>query len=425
MSVSASAYRHLTGLVGWFLPHILRGRIRKGKEDPERAHERFAEDLAMRPDGPLVWIHAASVGEGLLGLNVAEALSERRPDLNFLFTTQTLTSAGLIADRIASGPLKTRALHQMAPVDTPKIATRFIQHWRPDLAVFVEGEIWPNLIGEAKRAGSRLSLINGRMTEKSLANWSRHHEFAERLFGGFDAILAADSRTGIGLKPFTDIDILEPGNLKSALPPPGVDEALLSALQADLGDRKVWLAASTHPGEEAFVLEASAGLKVDPLLILAPRHPERGDEVEALIKDAGFSLARRSKGEAPSAETQVYLADTMGEMGLWIRLASGVYLGGGTARDIGGHNPLEMVKLGKPVASGRLVFNFDTLFSELETLGPVSFVDTPADLATEVSAWLSGVDWPDLTAWEAKLAAPMNITLDALEPLLPEEEPHS
>ena len=421
MSFSARAYHHLTGLVGMFLPQILNGRVRKGKEDPERAHERLAQDLIARPDGPLVWIHAASVGEGMLGLNLAEGLAQNRRDLNFLFTTQTLTSAGLLADRLLQGPLRGRALHQMAPVDTPRIAARFIDHWAPDLAIFVEGEIWPNLIRTASHSGTRLALVNARMTEKSLANWSRHHDFATALFGKFEAILAADSRTAIGLSPFSQVDVLEPGNLKSALPAPPVDESLLQALRTDLAGRPVWLAASTHTGEEAFVLDAAKRLDSDALLILAPRHPERGDAIEAMIHAAGLPMARRSSGEAPTPSTRVYLADTMGEMGLWMRLASGVYMGGGTARDVGGHNPLEVVKLNRPVASGRLVFNFDAVFAELERLQVAHFVDTPDELASQVEQWLAGTPMPDLSTWKAKLEAPMVATLDALSGLLPEQ----
>ena len=421
MSFSASAYRTLTGLIGLFVPRLLEGRARRGKEDPERAHERLAIDLPDRPDGPLVWVHAASVGEGMLGLGLAERLAAERADLSFLFTTQTLTSAGLIAGRIRTGALSGRALHQMAPVDTPKVAARFIAHWEPDLAVFIEGEIWPNLIAEIRATGAKTALVNARMTEKSLANWSRHHRFAETLFGGFDAIIASDYRTAEGLRPFARAAIIEPGNLKSAAPPPPVDETLLGALRDDLADRPVWLAASTHSGEEEFVLEAVKAIGSEPLLILAPRHPERGDEIEALIRQAGLTLARRSRGEAPAPDTKIYLADTMGEMGLWIRLAQGVYLGGGTARDVGGHNPIEIVKLDKPVASGRLVFNFDGVFAELEALGVARFVDTPRELAEAVTDWQDGFDMPDLSGWNAKLEAPMLATLETLRPLLPEK----
>ena len=420
MSVSAGAYRTLTGLVGLVIPQILKRRVRRGKEDPARAHERMAVDLPARPPGALVWIHAASVGEGLLGLGVGERLARLRPDLHFLFTTQTLTSAAMLAGRIASCPLQDRALHQMAPVDTPKVSARFTAHWQPDLAVFIEGEIWPNLIASARARGARTALVNARMTEKSLANWSRHHRFAQALFGGFEAILAADYRTATGLSPFTRGQIIEPGNLKTAAPPPSVDEDLLTALRADLAGRPVWLAASTHPGEERFVINAARMVEGSPLLILAPRHPERGDEVEAIVRESGLALARRSRGDAPRPDTAVYLADTMGEMGLWIRLARGVYLGGGTARDIGGHNPIEIVKLDTPVASGRLVFNFDGVFAELEALGAAQFVDTPAELARAVQGWLQGFAMPDLSAWRDTLDAPMTATLDALQPLLPE-----
>jgi len=191
-----------------------------------------------------------------------------------------------------------------------------------------------------------------------------------------------------------------------------------------LGGRPVWLAASTHDGEEHIVLEAHRiALRVNPrlLLILAPRHPNRGDEIAQMLQTERWRFNRRTAGEMPDADAQVYLADTMGEMGLWIRLACGVYLGGGTARDVGGHNPIEILKLDKPVASGRLVFNFDGVFAELEALGVARFVDTPAELAHAVTEWQDGFDMPELSGWKAKLEAPMLATLDALRPLLPEK----
>lgn len=420
MSLPARLYRSATGLIGHVLPRILESRVRAGKEDPERLNERLAFDLVTPPDAPRIWLHGASVGESLVNLTLAGALAEARPDLFFLFTSHTGTSARLMAGRLAGGVLAGRSLHQMAPIDTPDIAARFIGHWRPALAIFAEGEIWPNLVRTAHEAGTRLALINARMTDKSIAGWASWAGFAREIIGAFDVILSSDARTALGLSHLLARDIPEPGNLKSAAPPPPVNEALLAALRADLGERPVWLAASTHPGEERFVLETARAIGPGPLLILAPRHPERGAEVAMIARSLGLSLAQRSKDEAPGPDTRVYLADTMGELGLWIRLSRGVYLGGGHAPGLGGHNPIEIMKLGRPLASGRIVYNFEAVFAELEARGAVRFVETPAELAHLVRGWLSGgIALPDLSDWLAELNRPLTATLGALLPLLP------
>lgn len=414
MTLALTAYRLLTRTATPLLPALLRRRARDGKEDIGRLNERLARNMPRRQPGPLVWLHGASVGESQLLLELGQRLLAERPDLMLLFTSQTQTSARLL------GPaLPDRAIHMMAPLDTPGIARRFLQHWQPDLCIFGEGEFWPNLILEAERLGARRALVNGRMTDGSAQGWLHLQSSFQRLVGRFDVVLAADSDTARRLESLLDKPVQSTGNLKSALPPPSASDIELKRLRDSfLAARQCLLAASTHEGEEAVFLDAikEAG---DAALIIAPRHPERGNEVEALLKERGLSYARRSRGEVPTPRTRVLLADTMGEMGLWYRLADAVFLGGGHAEGVGGHNPLEPIRLGRPVVTGPLVHNFATVMDDLEKLGLIRRLKTPKAIGRALRTMEPPAKSAlDTLAQEAD--APMQVTLDALLPLLPE-----
>ena len=326
MTAGIQLYRTATRAASPFLGGVLKRRARAGKEDYSRINERLARNLPRRmPGGSLVWLHGASVGESQLLLELGQRLLELRPDLMLLFTSQTQTSARLL------GPvLPERAIHLMAPLDTPGIARRFIRHWQPDLCIFGEGEIWPNLILEAERAGAKRALVNGRMTDSSADGWNKLSGAFKRLVGRFDVVLAADTDTARRLETLLGEPVQSTGNMKSALPPPSASEIEIRRLRENfLADRRCILAASTHDGEEAIFLDALKGDDTSALII-APRHPDRGNAVELLLKERGLTFARRSRGEVPTPRTRILLADTMGEMGLWYRLANSVFLGGGT-----------------------------------------------------------------------------------------------
>jgi 3-deoxy-D-manno-octulosonic-acid transferase len=303
-------------------------------------------------------------------------------------------------------------------VDTPMAARRFIQHWKPDLSIFAEGEIWPNLILEAGKAGSRRALVNARMTEASARGWTRFNRLFRRLVGQFDVILAADADTGARLEALLGRAVRVPGNLKSAQTPPEANPVEQSRLGAGfIHGRPCFVAASTHDGEEELFLDA-ADRFTGAALIIVPRHPARGDAVADLLKARRLPFARRSKGDVPSPRDRVLLADTMGEMGLWLRLADVVYLGGGHAADVGGHNPLEPVRLRKPVLTGPSVFNFAGMMADLETRGLVRIVTDAGELAAGL-ADPPVVSEAAVVALEADADAPMNATLEALLPLIP------
>lgn len=412
MTPALFTYQLATRLAAPAFGLVLQARASKGKEDILRLNERFAKRLPPRRPGPLVWLHGASVGESRVLLELGRRLLAERPGLLLLFTSQTQTSARLMGKEIPES-----AIHSMAPIDTPMAARRFIEHWRPDLCIFAEGEIWPNLILEAKRAGVRRALVNARMTDKSAEGWARVKGMFRELIGSFDVILAADTDTGARLEGLLGRAVRVPGNLKSAQSPPEANPVDLARISGSfLNSRRCFVAASTHPGEEEMFLDATERF-TDAAFIIVPRHPERGDEIALLLKSRRLPFARRSKKEDAGPRDRVILADTMGEMGLWLRLANVVYLGGGNTEGVGGHNPLEPVRLRKPVLTGPHVFNFASMMAELSARG---LVRTVAD-AGELAAGLADppvVQEQAVAALEAEADAPMLATLAALMPLI-------
>ena len=413
MTLGLTLYKSLTRLLGLFSGMVLSRRVRAGKENPARLNERRARQSPARPAERVVWLHGASVGESLILLELGKRLMAEAPDIHLLFTSQTQTSAELMANQ-----LPPRAVHQMAPLDTPGGAKRFIRHWQPALGVFAEGEIWPNLIRRAKKNGVRLALVNARMTEKSLKGWARWPRTADKVLGSFDLVLAANDQTANGLNALLGSVAFAPGNLKSALPPPDGNAAEMKRLHAGfLSDRTCWLAASTHPGEEALILDAREAAHNRPALVIAPRHPERGDAIENLIAARGLTCSRRSRRDSISTDTDVLLADTLGEMGLWYRLADAIYLGGGHAKGVGGHNPLEPLKLGKTVITGPDVFNFTDMMAKLAEMKALRFAETASDVA-RLAAEPIEPSSPALSDWLKQSDIPMQTTIDALLKLL-------
>ncbi len=412
MTPALHTYRLVTRLAAPLLGFALQARANNGKEDILRLNERFATRLPPRRPGPLVWLHGASVGESRVLLELGRRLIAARPGLMLVFTSQTLTSARLMGKEVPDN-----AIHAMAPLDTPMAARRFIQHWKPDLCVFAEGEIWPNLILEAGKAGARRALVNARMTDGSADGWARFTGLFRTLIGSFDVILAADTDTAARLERLLGRAVRVPGNLKSAQSPPDANPVELTRLSTQfIQGRRCFVAASTHAGEEELFLDATDRM-TDAALIIVPRHPDRGDAIADLLKARRLPFARRSKGDVPSPRDRVLLADTMGEMGLWLRLADVVYLGGGHAPDVGGHNPLEAVRLRKPVLTGPSVFNFANMMTDLSQRGLVRLVTDSGDLAAGL-ADPPAVSEALIAALEADADAPMNATLDALLPLI-------
>lgn len=355
-----AVYATLTRLLEPALPSLLNWRARQGKEDSTRLQERLGHAGQSRPEGPLAWLHGASVGESLSLLPLAGRLRHDHPDATVLLTSGTMTSARLLAHRLPEG-----TLHQFAPLDTPQTAARFLKHWRPNLAVFVESEIWPNLLGRAKARGCKLILASGKLSEQSFKGWRRAPASARHLLQSFDLVLAQDGLSAGRLERLgAQVDGI--ADLKFGASPLPVDPDALERARQLLAGRTVILAASTHYGEDELILAAfrGAGLPQSVSLVIVPRHPERGDDLTRLARLRGFSTAQRSKHEA-LAGAQVIVADTLGELGLWYRLAQTAIVGGSLLSKSTGHNPLEAARLNCPVIAGPHLGNWRGVFDQL------------------------------------------------------------
>ena len=354
-----AAYLAAGSVLSPFAPAILRRRLVRGKEDPARWTEKLGHATRPRPAGRLIWLHAVSVGEGLSVLPLIQRLVAGGASV--LVTSTTVTAARLLADRLPDG-----AFHQFLPLDLPGPVTRFLDHWRPDLAVLVESEFWPRLISQCRARGVPLALVNARVSDTSARNWRRAPGLAQAMLGAFSFLTAPDARVAgilaaLGADPAR---IRLTGSLKRGTGRLPVDAEALAALRREYAGRRPWLAASTHPGEEEAILDAHS-LLADPArpLILAPRHPHRGAALREMIAARGFSVAQRSAGEA-AGEAQVYLADTLGEMGLWFDLCPVAFIGGSLV-PVGGHNAYEAVAHGAAVVTGPQIANFAALYDRL------------------------------------------------------------
>ena len=383
-SATLSAYLLASRLAGPLARPLLHRRLARGKEDPKRLGERRGHAGLMHPGGRLIWLHGASVGEAASALPLIDAL-QARSDATILLTTGTVTSAQRMAESLPD-----RALHQFVPVDTRAAVRRFLDHWRPDLAIWIESELWPRLIIETHACGTPMALVNGRLSERSFRRWQKAPRMAAELFGCFSLRRTQDPETQQRLDSM-GLESRYAGNLKALVPPPRCNEAEFDRLRDVLRDRPVWLAASTHAGEEEIIGQAQVQMsrsETSPLLIVAPRHPERATEIAARLSGMGLSIARRSTGETPGPDIQVLLADTMGEMGLWYRLAP-VTLVAGSLVDKGGHTPFEPMQLGSAIVHGPHVANFAPAYAALASEEAAIEVSDAAAIADQVGRLLN------------------------------------
>jgi 3-deoxy-D-manno-octulosonic-acid transferase len=415
-------YRTSMSLLRPLAPLLLKLRERSGKEDPRRRGERIGIASMARPNGVLCWVHAASVGETNAVLPVIEALGNARPDLNFLLTTGTVTSAGLAARRL--GP---RAVHQYVPLDAPEYAARFLDHWKPDLAVFTESEIWPSLILETSARNIPIALVNGRLSHRSRRRWQRNKSTAMPLFGRFNIVLAQNDRLALGFSTLGARNVHSVGNLKIDAPPPPVDLNELERLKAALGARPVFAAASTHEGEEETIAAAHRALTrqfEDLCTIIAPRHPERGTALAESLKNLGFNVAQRSLGALPGPRTDIYIADTIGELGTLYALAPVAFIGGSLI-DRGGQNPIEAVRHGVAVLTGPHWQNFRDAYRTLLRHEGAIEIKSAADIAAAVTRlYESPAELQRMRAGATQalstLSGALDKTVAALLPYLPD-----
>jgi 3-deoxy-D-manno-octulosonic-acid transferase len=411
------AYRFAAAAFAPAAPLLLRARARNGKEELSRLAERLGRPSLPRPRGQLIWIHGASIGECLSVLPLINKLLER-PDRSVLVTSGTVTSAALMRERLPA-----RAFHQFVPVDTPAAVRGFLEHWRPDAALFVDSELWPNLLSGARKRGAKVALVNGRMSARSFAGWRRAPGSARSVLSCFDLCLAQDRASAERFVHLGAAKVQISGNLKADVQPePPAPDMLAEFLQA-LGTRRVLLAASTHPGEDETLLPAHDALRRDHrdlLTIIAPRHPARGPEIAMLCGTRAVLL--RTQAAAPKPDTAVYVADTIGELSLFYTIAPFAFIGGSLVPH-GGQNPLEAARLGRAVMAGPYTDNFAGAYESLFAAQGWGRVHSCAEIAAQARAWFASPESARMAGLAAAKAAAqlggaLEMTLNSLEALL-------
>lgn len=414
----AGAYRSLSAAAAPVLRLGLARRARHGKEIRERLPERTGRASRPRPDGPLVWVHAASLGESASMLPVIGQILALQPRTHVLMTSGTVSSADFLARRLPA-----RAFHQFVPLDVPAWVRRFLDHWRPDLVLWAESELWPNLIRETQRRGVPMALLNGRMSERSFERWRRTPGLLAPLLGRFALVLCQDGTQSARFAALGATAVKSLGNLKFAGTPPPADQQELDRLLQAVGTRPLWLAASTHAGEEEQIAAAHRRLRQrfpSLLTILVPRHAERAAQVRGALGD--LAVAQRSRGDSIEAGSEIYLADTMGELGLFYRLSPIVFLGGSLV-GIGGHNPVEPAQLGCAILSGPVTTNFVAVYERFVAAGAAHIVRDAETLADAVTALLENPQARNrageaAAALAAAEAGVLDRVMHALAPLL-------
>jgi len=370
-----SSYRIATSALETVAPLLLRRRASRGKENSSRMGERLGRAVKARPAGELVWIHGASVGECLAVLPLIDELLKTE-NRSVIVTSGTVTSAKLMAER-----LPPNAFHQFAPIDTPAAVARFLDHWRPDVGLFVDSEIWPNILTAAHVRKIPLGLINGRMSARSFSGWRYVPKTATAVLSLYDVCLAQDEGSAERLLALGARNVQIGGNLKADAPPLPADAHELAQLRQTIGTRPVFLAASTHAGEDETLLPASDALRREfpnLLTVIVPRHPVRGNDISMLCGTR--TNVRRSAGGILADGIAIYIADTIGEMGTFYRLASFAFVGGSLIAH-GGQNPLEPARLGCAVLAGPHTANFASAYEAIFAAQGGGLVATSREIA--------------------------------------------
>ena len=379
-------YRIATILGVPFILFYLNWRKGNGKEDNERINERFGISTSSRPSGILIWLHAASVGEAISMLQLIDKLLKEHVNYHLMMTTGTVSSAQLMESRLPQ-----RAFHQYIPIDRPPYVRRFIDHWKPDIALWAESEFWPNIITETRKRNIPMVLVNGRISNKSFTGWQRAPGLIKTLLQCFTLCLGQSDNDVDRLNQLGAPNSKNLGNLKFAVPPLPANTEALDALRSDIGNRPVCLAASTHAGEEKIIATTHNNLKSrypDLLTIIIPRHSTRGPEILYAIEPITANNILRSKGDLITNATNIYIADTIGELGLFYRLTEIVFMGKSLV-PLGGQNPLEALNLNCAVLHGPHMTNFQWMSEQMIKLGCSVQVNTAEELTEAISDLLS------------------------------------
>jgi 3-deoxy-D-manno-octulosonic-acid transferase len=411
-------YRTLSGVASPLAGAIAARRLKRGKEDPARSGERRGIASVDRPPGPLIWIHGASVGEVLAAAQLIERL--RALNVRILLTSGTVTSAAIVARRFPPD-----VIHQYIPYDSPRFVARFLDHWRPGLALFIESDLWPNLVLSGAQRRIPMAIINGRMSQRSFPRWQRLRGTIAALLDCFDLCLAQSDLDGERFSALGCANVATSGNLKLDVEAPPADPRHLEQMRAATQRRLVFVAASTHPGEDEIIGSVHRRLarQIPSLLsVIVPRHPDRGATIAQAMAEAGCRVALRSQQQLPSDSTDIYVADTMGELGLFYRLAPVVFMGGSLVPH-GGQNPIEAIKLGAAIIHGPHVFNFTDIYDALDQAGGAVRIEGADAFAKSLGYLLANPIARQRTVAAAeqvvgRLGGALEKTLAALEPYL-------
>jgi 3-deoxy-D-manno-octulosonic-acid transferase len=412
------AYRMFSVAMTPLTPLLLARRLRRGKEHRLRLPERRGISVMARPPGQLIWLHGASVGELISVLPLIERIRAR--EINVLVTSGTVTSGGLAEQRLPRD-----VIHQFVPLDVPMFVRRFLDHWQPDLALFAESDLWPNIMIETARRGIPMILVNGRLSDNSFRRWRYVPVSIGNLLGRLDLCLARTRADAERLSELGATHVVTTGDLKLDVPAPPADGRKLAELNAAIGGRRVIAAASTHAGEETAVIDAHRRLRANfpsLLTIIVPRHPERGAGVEAIARAAGLKTKLRSRRELPDATTDIYVADTVGELGIIYRLSPIVFVGGSLVKR-GGQNPIEPAKLGAAILHGRHVWNFTEIYAALNQAHGAETITDASKLTAAFGALLAHGETRARVADAARttvdaLGGALDRTLKSLDPYL-------
>ena len=362
-----------------FANSILRRRLDRGKEDPDRIGERQGISAMDRdPEADLVWLHGVGLGEIQALRALVPALKERRPDLQFLVTSVSKNAAEVVENNPIEG-----AHHQYLPLDLPRPVSRFLDHWRPNLAIWTDQDIWPRLAVECARRGIPQALVNGRMSERSARARGRFGRAYAEVYQLLDAIWMQDETSVKQLRflaPSTEPQVTP--SIKASAPPLADNLQARSQIEGEIDRRPVWCAASTHPADEkrALAAQREVGGPGGPLLIIAPRDPSRGSAVADAARRSGLKVAQWSQKQTVSPQTDVLVADSFGDLGAWYRLSDFALIGG-TFDSTEGHNPWEAVALETAVLHGPRTANFAEDFRKLDAAGGAILVENAAEVA--------------------------------------------
>ena len=392
-------YNFIWQILKNFIPMYLRYRFRKGKEEENRIHERYGVSLRKRNYGHLIWLHGSSVGESVAALALANSMLKigfNKNDLKFLITTNTVTSARFVKSKIDSG---FPGIHQYHPFDHPNYVNKFLSHWKPDMAIFLESDFWPNLIYLTSLKKIPTILASSQMSIKSSRFWRGvGNLLAKKIFKNVELVLAVDPHQADLFKKLGAKSIKSLTSLKSIAEKPPIDIVYMNQIKSKVNDKKVLLAASTHPGEEEILIQLANSFRQkaihNVLIIIVPRHTKRSQSIQKLVKNAGYDIKCRSKKELPHKNDYFYLADTMGEMGSLIEISNLVFVAGSMVEKIGGHNPAEAANFGKAVIMGPftekcnaqindLVWSGGGIKIELNKKYKINFVSTVHQLMNE------------------------------------------